>query len=78
MPATALASAVRVHRPRACRPMVATMAKMLAAFVGGGLSIATGSGFAGLAQRTDVTALAAWMLLTAADLRATTVGSGPR
>jgi len=48
---------------------------MLAAFIGIFLSIATESGFAGLAQRIDLAALVTWMLLTAARLRSVALGS---
>jgi hypothetical protein len=48
---------------------------MLAAFIGTFLSIATESGFAGLAQRIDLAALVTWMLLTAARLRSVGRGS---
>lgn len=48
---------------------------MLAAFVWGGLSIATESGFAGLAQRIDLAVLVTWMLLMAARLRSVALGS---
>jgi hypothetical protein len=55
------------HRPALILSMV-----MLAAFLGGGLSIAAETGLAGLAQRIDLAALVTWMLLTATHLRSMT------
>lgn len=48
---------------------------MLAAFIGTAVGAATESGLAGLAQRIDLAALVAWMLLVAARLRRVAVGS---
>ncbi len=57
------------------RPALILSLIIVAAFIAGGVSIATNSGFAGLIQRTDIAALVAWMLLTAARLRAMALGS---
>jgi hypothetical protein len=63
---------------RSCyRPALTLSAVMLAAFVGGGLSIAAETGLAGLAQRIDLVALVAWMLMTAAHLRSVALASVP-
>ena len=49
---------------------------LLVAFILGGLSIATQSGFIGLTQRIDLIALVTWMLLTAVRLRSLALTSG--
>ena len=48
---------------------------LLAAFIGTFLSIATESGFAGLAQRIYLATFVTWFLLTAARLRSVGRGS---
>ena len=65
-------------RWRSChRPALILSAVMLAAFIGGGLSMAAEMGLAGLAQRIDLAALVVWMLLTATRLRSIAIGSVP-